>query len=163
MHPETEHEIRVTVERLAMVAKDLPKQARRVLYQGARVVLEEIKSRTPYSSKPHSRYSTPKLTRKLRAPKGFGKIAATYNPGNLEDSMDVLRFSRSEALFVGPRMGRRSKGNDGYYAGWVEKGTQYARATPFIHRGAAVAEPEAVAVMEAGIARIVKKYNLIVP
>jgi hypothetical protein len=68
----------------------------------------------------------------------------TYQPGNLKNSIDVLSFRRSEAVFVGPRMGRRSVGFDGYYAGWIEKGTKHIKPWHFIRDGAAASGPWAL-------------------
>ena len=159
MDAETKAELQVATERLQRFAKEFPRATRAALGRAGRIVRDEIRDRTPESKKPHSRYSTPKAFNALRAPKGTGRIVKTYQPGNLKNSIDVLSFRRSEAVFVGPRMGRRSVGFDGYYAGWIEKGTKHIKPWHFIRDGAAASGPWALERIEKDLARIVQRHN----
>ena len=92
----------------------------------------------PRSKKPHIRYSTRKLTKKIRAPKGYGTPTAIYYPGNLARSFKVFRFKQAKSkVFVGANLNRGSKGTfkgnrtDGYYLHMVEDGTKKQPATNF--------------------------------
>ena len=94
---------------------------------------------TPLGRDKH-RYSTPKLSGKLKAPKGYGKIVATYASGNLQRAIRKLPLRKAgRTVVIGPKAQRRNHkgrfaGNrvDGYYAHMVEGGTKYASAKPFM-------------------------------
>ena len=64
-----------------------PDTRRRIALAGAPNVVSSIQGVTPISKREHKRYNTPKLVNKLRAPKGLGRVAATYLPGNLKNAV----------------------------------------------------------------------------
>lgn len=111
-----------------------------VLKASAQILINEIKFRAPISKKPHKRYSTPKINKGRRAAKGSGVVVATYMPGNLRFSFSTLNLRRTSAVFVGAKLDKRGGGGvynssanaDGYYAHMVERGTKYAKETPFV-------------------------------
>lgn len=112
----------------------------RVLMEAAGPLKSAIAGRAPQSDKAHKRYSTPKISGKLRAPKGSGVVAATYAPGNLRKSVQTLRFRRSKAVFIGPRVQRSGgKTPDGYYAHMVNFGTVSQAPQRFVEAGVAAA------------------------
>lgn len=104
---------------------------KKILTPAANFLIKTIKSNIKDSSKPHFRYGTPKLNESIRAPKGKGKVVATYYPGNLRKSITKLRFRRSSGIWVGPKVNKREpsgafgKGRrvDGWYAHFQEFGT----------------------------------------
>lgn len=159
--PQLQGEIDGAMRRLRSLAEDLKKESRPALRAGAKLIKEEIVSRAPVGKKVHHRYSTPKLTKGIRAPKGMGRKVATYYPGNLQKSFDVMTFGRSEAVFVGPRVGRRARagGYDGYYAHMVDRGTKYARADNFIKPAVQAAEKEAVQAIITKLEKKIKQYD----
>lgn len=85
------------------------------------------------------RYSTPKITGRLRAPNGLGHVVAEYHRGNLARSIKALPLRRAKnSIIVGPKASRKPKGIfasksrvDGWYAHMVEYGTKRSEADPF--------------------------------
>lgn len=140
--------LRIEADRVIKKLKGLPKaidtKVRKEAYeQGAELFVQAARSKIRYSQKPHFRYSNSgKLTGKIRAPKGRGKIIATYKPGNLRRSIRILKhgpFKRSSSVWIGPKTSKRTKGVfgsksrvDGYYAHMVEFGTVHSAARPFM-------------------------------
>lgn len=134
-------EISEAIAKLKGVSKAAGRASNRALTKAARPLIQEIRQNAPRSDEPHYRYSTPKLVGGLRAPKGEGRKVATYMPGNLERSFKVLKFRRSAAVFVGPKLDKTGSGGlfagartDAYYAHWVEYGAPAAGipARPFV-------------------------------
>lgn len=129
----------------------------RIAALGGAYAASAAESAAPRSAKPHKRYSTPKASNRLRAPKGLGRVQATYYPGNLANSLQVLKFNRSKTkVFVGAKLakGRSNKGSfglgarsDGYYLHMVERRTKYAAARPFFTRSVMAAAPRVFRVM----------------
>lgn len=135
MNAELQSELNIVIRAMQGLSPAAQKHSKQILTEAARPLVSAIQGRTPVSDKPHKRYSSTGGAN--RAPKGAGKVVATYYPGNLKRSFNVLRFRKSKAVFVGPRVsgttgdfrGRRA---DGYYAHMVEFGTKYARKQPFV-------------------------------
>ena len=140
MNAELQTELNTLIRKLDGL-KDVTKRDRdRVLIEAAGPLRAAIAGRAPQSDKAHSRYSTPKISNKIRAPKGRGVIAATYEPGNLRKSIQTLRFRRSKAVFIGPKVQRSAgKKPDGYYAHMVNFGTVNQPAQRFVEAGVAAA------------------------
>lgn len=160
--PQLLEEIAVAMRRLKDLSEELKKDSGRALRAGAKIILQEIQDRAPVGSKPHKRYGTPKLDKRIRAPKGMGRVVATYLPGNLEKSFGIMAFRRSEAVFVGPRVGRRARaagGYDGYYAHMVDRGTVHSRADNFIRPAVSAGEKEATEVITTMLKKKIDKYN----
>lgn len=133
-----ERELAVLQRKLLAVAQSAKKDSQQILEFAAQPMVSAIAAGAPVSDRVHFRYSTAKASRKIRAPKGKGKVEASYHPGNLERSIQTLRFRRSAAIFVGAKLSKNSKGvfkgkrTDAYYTHMVEYGTAHSAATPFI-------------------------------
>ena len=131
------------VRNLEKVSKKFDKKGQqRVLKKGAKVVEVAIKAAMPRSSEIHHRYSTAKLDKSKRAAKGSGQIEASYTPGNAERSIQTMLFSKSPAVFVGPRIAKRNKKGlfsgrkvDGHYMHMIENGTVHYQGRHPIARG----------------------------
>lgn len=130
---------------------DKPEVRDRVLRPAAEILQKAAQANVRNAPKAVKRYSTSKGSKNIRAPKGKGNVVATYEPGNLKLSMQVLKFRRSKALFVGAKVMKRNpsgtfgKGRraDGWYAHFIEFGTKRAKARPFM-RPAALANAKGV-------------------
>lgn len=167
MDAQLEKDIAAAVLKLRGVSKAAGRAATRALTRAARPLVEEIQFRAPTSDEPHSRYDTPKASKRLKAPKGQGKIVATYTPGNLERSFDVLKFRRSRAVFVGPKIDKAgSKGlfsgsrTDGYYGQWQEFGAPNAGipARPFVRPAVAAAQKEVLQIAVNDLKKAIERY-----
>lgn len=137
-----------------------PENRRRIANAAAPLVVAAIQGETPISERKHFRYRTPKLIGRLRAPKGFGKVVASYAPGNLQKSVINLADRRSKYkkignVIIGPIYSRTSKGEnigsskrnaDGYYAHMV-LGSSEAFQQQIAIRGAKKVEGTAYTVM----------------
>lgn len=126
MNAQTQSELNALIRTLQAVSDVAKKDTDRVLKEAAGPLRAAIAGRAPKSDAPHFRYSTPKISGKLRAPKGSGVVRATYQPGNLSRSFQVLTFRRARfAKFVGPRIDKQGGGRmpDGYYAHMVNFNT----------------------------------------
>lgn len=130
---------------LAKLLESLPahidlQMRKEILEESAVPMLAAAKSLAPRSKRAHYMYATGhKLNKKLKAPKGQGKIAAVFNPGNLSESIQVLKhgpFRKSVNVHIGPRYPRRagktSRLKVAPYAHMVEFGTSKQRAQPYM-------------------------------
>jgi len=124
------NELNEAITKLNRVAENARKEVQADLTAASSILVSAVKGRAPVSDKAHSRYSTAKVTNKVRAPKGSGRVVATYQPGNLQKSFRTLKFRRSQAVFVGPKAG--GAGPDGYYAHWPEFGTVNQRGQGYV-------------------------------
>jgi hypothetical protein len=104
---------------------------------GGSFMAEAIAQATPRGERVHYRYNTAKVNRGMRAPKGMGTVVATYQPGNLQKSMQVLKLNRAKTkTYVGARLAKgKATGNfgagartDGFYAHMVDGGTKHTSA-----------------------------------
>mgnify|MGYP003424408789 FL=1 len=149
MNAQTQREINALIKILQGVSEEAKKQSQTAFKEAAGPLISAIKARAPISEKAHSRYKTTKLSSSIKAPQGSGQIVATYHPGNLQRSFRTLKFRRSPAVFVGPRLDRNTtgvfKGNraDGYYAHFMEFGApaQNVPASPFVRPAVDAAGP----------------------
>jgi hypothetical protein len=110
-----EQEIQDAVKKLQKCGKLFYDNRQRVAALGGAYASSAAEAAAPKSSKPHKRYSTAKLTKKIRAPKGLGKVVATYFPGNLGRSINVLKFSRGKVKGFCRR--KTGKTGDGQFSG----------------------------------------------
>lgn len=140
MNTALQAELNTLIRKLDGLSETTKRDRDSILTEAAGPLRSAIAGRAPMSDKAHSRYSTPKISGKIRAPKGSGVIKATYQPGNLKKSVQTLRFRRSKAVFIGPKV-RRSAGQtpDGYYAHMVNFGTTQQPAQRFVEAGVAAA------------------------
>lgn len=130
-----EREINDAVAMLMKCGKMYYENRQRVAALGGAYFSAAAEAAAPKSKKEHYRYSTPKLTKKLRAPKGMGVKVASYTSGNLGRSINVLKFRQAKSkVFVGAKLARTATGRfngrraDGYYMHFTEKGTKQQRA-----------------------------------
>lgn len=137
----TQQEINDLIRALRKVSETAKKSSQKAFKEAAGPLISAIKARAPQSEKAHHRYSTSKISGKIKAPKGSGNIVATYRPGNLQRSFKTLTFRSSAAVFIGPKLAKgNNKGTfagaktDGYYAHWVEFGApgQNIAPSPFV-------------------------------
>lgn len=140
----------------------------RIAALGGAYAASAAESAAPRSPKPHYRYSTPKVNRKIRAPKGMGKIVATYMPGNLGNSIRVLKFPKAKSkVYVGARLQKGSPSGtfgtgaraDGYYLHMVEKRTKYHDGNPFFLSAIERAAPRVHSIMLGEWVKLTNKYN----
>ena len=121
-------------KKLQGLLKQYDRKTRRKIYRkAAKPVVKSAKNNAPvgtpkrgsiYGGAVSLRYDTPKLTSKIRAPKGKGRIKARYFPRNLSKAIRVLIFRTASFIYVGPKYRRTNtsgdfgKGSrvDGYYA-----------------------------------------------
>lgn len=134
-------ELNTLIHKLDGIPGIVKRDRDRILTEAAGPLQSAIAGRAPQSDKPHQRYSTPKANRSTRAPKGMGVVVATYQPGNLRKSVQTLRFRRSKAVFIGPKVDKAGGGKmpDGYYAHMVNFGTVHQSAKRFVEAGVAAA------------------------
>lgn len=127
---------------LNRIVKDLSvKERQKILKQSAKILQKAAKANIPQSDEQHFRYSTNKISKSLKTPKGLGNVVAVYNPGNLRRSIRTLVFRRSDSVFVGPKLAKkRSYGVfrggrvDGYYAHFLEFGTRHFSGIGYMRR-----------------------------
>jgi len=106
---------------------------KQILEYAAKPIIQAAQQKAPKGAAVHYRYA--KQSR--RSPKGSGRIVATYHPGNLKGSVQILKkLRRSKNVYVGPVV-RKGKVfgksiSDGYYAHMVEYGTSNQSAQPFM-------------------------------
>ncbi len=133
------------VAALAKLLESLPahidiETRKQVLEESAAPMLAAAKSLAPRSQRRHMMYNTRnKLTKKLRAPKGMGKVVAIFDPGNLGESIQILKhgpFKKSINVHIGPRYPRRRSNNSRLkvapYAHMVEFGTVKQKKQPYM-------------------------------
>jgi len=147
---ELDREVSALIKKLYAISDNAKKESQNAFKEAAPLLISAIQGRSPKSDEPHFRYNTPKLSDKLRAPNGMGKIVATYMPGNLARSFRALVFRKSAAVYVGPKLDKRGSGGvftgnrvDGYYAHWMEFGAPEIglEPRPFVRPAAASAGP----------------------
>lgn len=104
------------------------KTKRKVLRKAGNIVRDAARTIAPKNKTRSAsyRYNTPKVSNKLRAPKGFGKIVAKYLKGNLAGAIQIINLRRTGNIIVGPKVNKRGEGKgvfgpgtrrfDAYYA-----------------------------------------------
>lgn len=114
--------------RLAVGSK---KTLQKISRKASKPVVEAARRNAPQLKKGEEtyRYDTPKLIGKLRAPKGFGRVVATYKKGNLAGAIRALNLRKTIYAIIGPFIRKRGDGAgtygpgtrrfDGYYAQMV--------------------------------------------
>ena len=118
---------RAAIKEITKLSRKLDtKTVQGIFTKASKPFSEAMSSAAPRADRIVKRYSTAKVDKSRRAPKGFGNVVAEYHPGNLGRSWGRLTFRGSrnmKAIFVGPKRrktnthgvfnGRRA---DGYYA-----------------------------------------------
>lgn len=140
----------------------------RVAALGGVYMATAAESGAPKSSKVHKRYSTAKVNKKMRAPKGMGTVVATYHPGNLAQSMQVLKFSRAKTkVYVGSKLAKGgARGTfglgsrtDGYYLGMVTDGTKHSSPNRFFAQAVNKSSGTVLRIMINEFTRLVKQFE----
>jgi len=131
------------------------KTRKSILRKGAAVIRKEARQRAPKADDFVFRY---KKLGSNKAKKGKGSVVAAYKPGNLAKAIATLNFRKSKnSLFVGARtrntkkiflVGEKVSQSDGYYAHFVEFGTIYSAATPFLRPALEAKRNETTKVIE---------------
>lgn len=116
------------IDGVRAIAKD-KRLKKSLLKPGATIVQQGLVKAAPHGRAIHYRYQKG-IAKGLKAPKGTGRVVATYYPGNLQHSISILNFTKSDKLFVGSMLakGVSPKGEfghafgkaDGYYLHMVE-------------------------------------------
>ena len=104
-----ESEMTEVFSRFRRLGKAYAEAAPRVAGIGGSYLASAAEAAAPKGRKTHRRYSTAKVNKSMRAPKGMGAVVATYSPGNLARSMQVMKLRRKKsAVIVGAK---HTKGN----------------------------------------------------
>jgi len=149
-------EIKKISRRIGQILDGMDVKTRKsILRKGAAVIRKEARQRAPKADDFVFRY---KKLGSRKAGKGKGNIIAAYKPGNLAKSIATLNFRKSkDSLFVGARtrntkkiflVGEKVSQSDGYYAHFVEFGTIYSTATPFLRPALEAKRNETIKVIE---------------
>lgn len=116
MDQRLQKEINELTAKLRKISLNAKKDSQAIFKQAAGPLVSAIQGRAPESDAPHGYYDG-------------GKLKATFYPGNLKRSFKTLIFRQSPAVFVGPKVDKRTPSGDykgarasGYYAHWVEFG-----------------------------------------
>lgn len=108
-------EINAWADNIRRAVRDFDRTDRKkILRRGAAPTVQAAKRRTPTGTRAHKRYAG-------------GKVVATYKPGNLRKSIQVLALRKSPDVHVGPKVGGKQGASvfgpsgpaDGYYASMV--------------------------------------------
>jgi HK97 gp10 family phage protein len=152
---EMQREINRIVKKLDKLPKEFTKRRKKLLLnKAAKIFVASIRNFTPISDKPHKRYSD-------------GKVQATYYPMNLYNSIQPMRFRKSDATFVGPKLTRKEltvyggneKTTQPYYAHMVEYGTKHSAPVGYMRKGWAQGKNLATFALVKGVERIIKQYE----
>lgn len=153
----------------AKLLKSLNKSERKkILRKAAAPIRDDARSLVPEANDYVYRYSTPKVSGKLRAPKGTGKVIATYLPGNLRKAIQTLSFRRSSDIYVGPRankkgthgtFGRTTNTVDPYYAHMVHNGTVHQKGQPFMTLAFQAKKQEAIRIIQTEIKKKIEEVK----
>jgi len=168
-----EAQMREVIRVLDALPSFLLRQRKEIIEAAAVPIVQAAKAAAPVSTKVHFSYNTSKLDPGTRAPKGMGTKTGTFNPGNLRDSIQILKhgkFRRSQNVFVGPKLNTRaSTGNriygggrksvNGYYAHWLEFGTVFMEKKPYMRPGFDRGKLAALAILKRGVAKAVNEFG----
>lgn len=161
-----EQEIQEVVAKLQKCGKVFYDNRQRVAALGGAYASSAAEASAPKSRKVHYRYSTAKATSKIRAPKGSGTKVATYTPGNLGRSINVLKFTRAKSkVFVGAKLAKRASGNfsgrrvDGYYMHFVESGTRKMSGTNWFKSSWERSKGRVVGIMKQEFERLGRQFE----
>ena len=151
-----ERQANAIMVRLNKLPDEFTKRRKRLLLNKAgKVFVKTVQSNVPVSDKPHKRYD------------GDGNLVATYVPMNLFNSIQTMKFRKSSAAFVGPKITRKKlsvygmsdKTTDPYYAWMVENGTKYMAPRSYMRKGFEQGKNLALHVLVTGVERIIKQYE----
>lgn len=162
------------INQVAAILETLPaaidlKVRKEILTESAAPLVAAAKQRAPKSTQTHFMYSnSAKLAKGMRAPKGMGKKVARFDPGNLSDSIGILKhgpFRKSPHVYVGPRYpGRRGGSLTGRvkvapYAHMVEFGTAKQRANPYMRPAFEITKRLVFALIQSKVRRKIDEWE----
>lgn len=153
--------------RLKTLGKKVDTERKGVLIEAGMLLRNTIRSFVPISAEPVKRYEYKGKGAK-KSGRGKGKVVATYLPGNLMRSIQILDLERSRAIFVGPKTPRTKRGStgtfgserktDGWYAHIMEYGSKFMPGYAFMRRGVAASQQLVIEIMKRGFKRIIVDY-----
>jgi len=159
-----EEEVQQVIKRLRKMPAVLAKERPRINALAGAYMASTLEAAAPRGKRIHKRYSTAKVNKRMRAPKGMGTVVATYYPGNLAMSEQVLKLNRAKAfVYVGAKLakGSGSKGTfgigkraDGYYLAMVHK------RTPFVPQAVERSKNRIYKLMIDEYLRVIEKYKI---
>lgn len=156
------------LKELETFGRDTRRDRKKIQRPPAEMLRGELEMAAPIGDKVHYRYSTPKVSKGRKAPKGMGRKVAEYHPGNLGDAIKILPL-KSQDTFVGARLekgtdpqGKFGPGlgmdkSDGYYLHMVEYGTKKWGGRPFYRRTVAKMETPVLAKLKDEAAKSLQK------
>jgi hypothetical protein len=153
--PRFQAELNEVITRLKRLEPHVRKNGKADMLEAAQLIASAVKGAAPIGTVVHKRYY--KRSGK-KAGKGFGRVAQTYKPGNLKKSFRVLNFRRSEAAFVGARLGKSLP--DGYYSHMVEYDTAINAGRLFFQRAINASSGPALRFAVELIKRRVESYGV---
>lgn len=127
------------ISRLQRLEPYVRKSGKADMMEAAKILESAVKGRTPIGTRPHKRNGI------------------TYRPGNLRKAMQRLSFRRSNAAFVGPKLGKKLP--DGYYAHMVERGTTTQAAQYFMKAAVSAAGPQTLRFAAQLISRRIQSFG----
>ena len=161
-----EQEIQEAVKKLQKCGNLFYVNRQRVSEMGGAYASSVAEFSAPRSKRPHFRYSTAKLTKKIRAPKGSGYIKAAYYPGNLGRSINVLKFRQAKSkVFIGAKLSRNPSGifkgkkTDGYYMHFTEEGTKNMPGTRWFRNAWERSKPGVYSIMKSAFERLGRQFE----
>lgn len=161
-----EQEIQAVVAKLQKCGKVFYENRQRVAALGGAYASAAAEASAPKSRKVHYRYSTAKASSKIRAPKGSGTKVATYTPGNLGRSINVLKFRMAKSkVFIGAKLVGSAKGlfsgrrTDGYYMHFTEEGTKNMSGTHWFRSSWERSKGRVVGIMKQEFERLGRQFE----
>lgn len=118
-----------------------PRQRKAMLRKAAVIIRNEARANVPISDRPTLIYDTPKLSGKLKAPKGQGRVKIKLDPGTLRDDINVKSFRRSPDLFVGIGTARKVTA---FWGHWLEFGNSQIKGIGYMRRAVESKKGEAI-------------------
>lgn len=158
-----EEEIQEVIKRLRKMPGVFAKERPRINALGGAYMASSLEAAAPRGNRIHKRYSTAKVNKRMRAPKGMGTVVATYYPSNLAMSEQVLKLNRAKAfVYVGAKLAKgNAKGTfgigrrtDGYYLPMVHK------RTPFVPQTVERSKNRIYKIMIDEYLRVIDKYKI---
>lgn len=139
----SEKEVMHAVQKVDALGKAVtPRQRKAMLRKAAVIIRDEARKNVPISDRPTLVYDTPKVSGKLKAPKGQGRIKLKLDPGTLRDDINVKSLRRSRDLFVGVGTGR--KRSIAFWAHWLEFGNSQIKGIGYMRRAVESKKQEAL-------------------
>lgn len=163
-----QNDIKLVVDVMRKYVDGVQEHRTKWLEEAAQPVIQMMKSKAPVYQGGfyHTRYVYQGGKNKKRSPKGQGKIAATYLPGNLQGSIGIIPL-KSSNVHIGPIFNKTGSTTgtfgewryDPYYFFFVEYGTRVSNypRQPFL-RPAAAALPQSLQIIMRYMMNYTKRF-----